>query len=109
MDTVKTTVYAALNTLTGVTVQKSSTPIGLNLPVLSYRVSQNAINPTFDKNIGLQDIEITIDIYAEGSTSTILANAEEVMRGIDYFLTYTADIPDPEGLEHTNARFTANI
>ena len=109
MDTVKTTVYNALSSLTGVTVQKANTAIGQNLPVLAYRVSQNAPRYDFDKTIGLQDVEITIDIFAAGSTSTILASAEAKMREIDYFLTYTADLLDPEGLEHTNARFTANI
>ena len=109
MDTAKTAVYSALSGITGATVQSANTPIGKSLPVITYRVSQNAPRYDFDKTIGLQDIEITIDIFATGSTSTLLASAETAMRTIDYFLTYTADIPDPEGLQHTNARFTGTI
>lgn len=111
LNTVKSTVYSALNTLTGVTVQQSTQQISTTMPVVAYRVSQNHPDYDFDKTIGLQEVEITIDIFHTTSTgaSSLLKLVEEKMRGIDLFLNFTADIPDPDGYFHINTRFVGNL
>lgn len=110
MDTLKTTVYNTLKTLSA-DVSQSSGNVFNTLPAVTYRVSQNAPNYDFQKTINLQEAEITIDIFAESSTnaSTLLSSVEAKMRAIDLFLDFTADIPNSDGQYHINTRFVGLI
>lgn len=111
MNTVKATVYSALSTIAGATVQQSTQQIATTMPVIAYRISQNAPSYDFDKEISLQDVEVMIDIFATTSTgaSSLLSQVEAKMKGIDLFLTYTADVPDPDGYFHINTRFGGEL
>ena len=110
MDTIKATVYTALSSLTASVSQTADNTFN-DLPAVTYRVTQNAPNYDFQKTINLQDVEVTIDIWSESSTnaSSLLASTEAKMRAIDLFLTFTADIPNEDGLYHINTRFVGII
>lgn len=110
MDTLKTTIYTALSTLSADVSQSSSNSFS-TLPAVTYRVTQNAPNYDFQKNINMQEAEITIDIFADSSTvaSNLLSAVETNMRDIDLFLTFTADIPNADGLYHISTRFVGLI
>ena len=110
MDTFKTTLYNALKTLNA-DVSPSSDNVFNVLPAVTYRVSQNAPDYDFQKTINLQEVETTIDIYANSSTeaSNLLSSVEIKMRDIDLFLNFTADIPNADGLYHISTRFAGLI
>jgi len=106
MDTLKTTIYNTLKTLSA-DVSQSSDNVFNTLPAVTYRVSQNAPYYDFQKTINLQEVEITIDIFANSSTvaSNLLSATEEKMRVIDLWLNFTADIPNSDDLYHISTRF----
>lgn len=110
MDTFKTTVYNAIKTLSA-TVSLAGNNDFNELPAVTYMITNNVPNYDFQKEINLQDLEVTLDIYANSSTvaSNLLKAAELNLRGIDLFLNYTADIPNADGIYHINARFVGLI
>ena len=110
MDTLKTTVYNAIKTLNA-TVSLESNNVFNELPAVTYMITNNVPNYDFNKEINLQDVEVTLDIYANSSTvaSSLLSAAELNLRGIDLFLNYTADLPNTDGIYHINARFVGLI
>lgn len=78
------------------------------VPAITFRIDNNSVNLDLDNNIASQDIEVVIDIWADDSptASSILSKVEEAMRSIGYRLTYSADVPSPDGcLFHHNCRF----
>ena len=110
METFKTEIYNQLKTLNA-SVSQASNNVFNTLPAVTYFISNNAPTYDFEKTINLQDVEVTIDIYAETSTvaSSLLVSAEAEMRSIDLFLNFTTDVPDTDGLYHINARFSGLI
>ena len=79
------------------------------VPAITFRIDDNSIDQIdHDLDIASQTISVIVDIYANDSvtTSRILGEVEEAMRGIHYRMPYSSDIPAPaEALCHTNARF----
>lgn len=78
------------------------------VPAITFRVDNNSANLDLDNEIASQDIEVVIDVWADDSptASKILSETEEAMRKIGYRLSYSADVPSPEGsLAHINCRF----
>ena len=78
------------------------------LPAVIYTVTNNAIDTLdLDNNIVVQDIVVTIDIWAKSSTgcSNVFIDVEEVMRANDYIVDWSSDIPNPSNIYHWQARF----
>ena len=78
------------------------------LPAITFRIDNNSVDLTLDNQISKQDITATVDIWADDSptTSQILGEVEAKMRSIGYRMSYSADVPAPQGaLCHTNCRF----
>ena len=107
MYTPKEDIYSALSTL-GATVVQGSQNIFTETPAITFTISDNAIELDLDNEINSQSIIATIDIWSETSSAAtdLLKSVEETMRDIGYKMTYSADIPRPDGaLYHINCRF----
>lgn len=105
----KTEVFAKLKTL-GYTCVQGSQAVFNSVPTITFSVGDNVPRYTLNKEISASDIEIVVDIWANDSVSasSVAKKVELAMREIDYLLTYSADIPFPEGsLYHTQMRFGA--
>ena len=93
---------------TGVTVIQGAQETFNNPPAITFTVSDNSTELDLDNEISSQSITATVDIWTESSmeASALLAASETLMRGIGYKMTYSADVPRPEGaLHHINCRF----
>ena len=80
------------------------------IPAITFSVGSKSARYELDKTPSAYDVEIIVDVWANESTtaSRIADEAEEAMREKDYLLTFSSDIPSPEGcLYHTNLRFAA--
>ncbi len=92
----------------GFPVTRSSDNIFNEVPAITYRISENSADYTLENEISVQNITVTIDIWADKSTQTseILAQVEAKMRELKYRLTNSLDVDSPEGaLYHVNATF----
>ena len=93
---------------TGVTVLQSAQETYPETPVITFSVNDNSTELDLDNEIASQSIIISIDIWTDTSMeSSALQNACEIlMRELGYKMTYSADVPFPEGaLHHINCRF----
>lgn len=81
-----------------------------DLPALIFKVG-NDVNLDLDNEISSQDLEVTIDIWAEDSVtaSKVLSEVEKVMRQNYYRMTYSNDVPNNGNLFHITTRFTKII
>jgi hypothetical protein len=81
---------------------------GLEAPIITYEIANNILNACLDKTAGKQDTEITIDIWTNSSEEgeILLEKLEETMRENNWLITFSMDIPDPDGICHINSRFT---
>ena len=116
MDTIKGAVFTALSTVSGASVMLAGANKFSSFPAITYFVSFNENTHNLDNELVKQDTEVTVDIYAEGSTSILMASAELALRNIGYRMVYMADVPalssdvgstGTNELQHTNLRFTA--
>jgi hypothetical protein len=103
----KVELFAALNALEYYCAQGGQTQFA-ETPAITFRLGNNSVNTDLDNEIVSQDIVAVVDIWADDSptASGILAEVEEALRAIGYRLSYSADVPSPEGaLYHINTRF----
>lgn len=102
----KTEVYNALKDITTNVLQGSQKTI-VDVPAITFYVSDNAAELNLSNEIARQDIEVTIDVWAKNSTEadTLLNQVEEKMREIGYRLSFSMDVPDPQNICHINTRF----
>lgn len=78
------------------------------VPAITFRIDNNSVNLDLDNEIASQDVTVNVDIFADDSVtaSTVLTKVEVAMRKIGYRMSYSADIPQPEGaMFHINATF----
>lgn len=106
----KPEIYSTLNALGYYCRQGSQAAFSDGqVPAITFRIDENSIEQLdHDIEIARQRIVVIVDIFADDSvtTSRILGEVEEAMRGIHYRMSYSSDIPAPaEALCHTNARF----
>ena len=103
----KSNIYNNLNTLPYYVSQTQPAEFR-DLPAIIFRVGNNSIDLDLDNTIISQDIEVTIDIWAEDSVtaSNVLSQVEDVMRQIGYKLSFSSDVPNIGNLFHINNRFT---
>ena len=93
---------------TGVTVLQSAQETYPNPPEITFSISDNATELNLDNEISSQSIIAVVDIWTDTSMeASALLNASEIlMRELGYRMTYSADVPRPEGaLHHINCRF----
>jgi hypothetical protein len=105
----KSDIYSYLNDLKTIdyTVTQATQNVFNELPVVTFQVSTNKIRLYLNNDIMTQDIEITIDIWADDSVtaSNILSDVEKTMRYIGYKMTYSADVPNIDKIFHIVSRF----
>ncbi len=75
--------------------------------VVTFSLLNNGAILTLDKNIGVQDIEFKVDVYAKDSVTCgeWLTTIEGVLRENDYRMVFSSDVPDPDGYSHRTSRF----
>ena len=102
----KTDVYNSLKALP-YHVSQSKPAVFTELPAVTFGVGNNAITTDLDGSIASQDIEITLDIWAEDSVtaSTVLSEVEEIMRSNNYIMSFSNDIPNISDVHHIACRF----
>jgi hypothetical protein len=103
----KSAVYTALSTITGVDVFQGSQKTIVNVPAITFYVSDNAVELNLSNEINSQAVQVNVDIWAATSAAadTLLSQVEAKMRGLGYRLSFTMDVPDPENICHINTRF----
>lgn len=102
----KSDVYNALKDITPNVLQGSQKTI-VDIPAITFYVSDNAAELNLSNEITIQNVEITVDIWAKNSSDAdlLLSQAEDAMRGIGYRLSFSMDVPDPQNICHINTRF----
>jgi hypothetical protein len=110
MYTPKADTYDLLKTVGeqhGAIVAQQQPELVTTYPALTFSVSNNVPTYTLSAEIGKQDIEITVDIWADKSTtaSAILATLVDTFITGGYMLTYSSDVPDPDGVVHVTNTF----
>ena len=102
----KKDIYDLLKTITK-NVSQTQPTVFNSLPYLTFAIVDNYTNVDLDNTILSQDIEVKIDIWAESSVeaSQLLSSLEEVMRGDNWRLVYSADVPNIGDIFHTVTRF----
>ena len=106
----KADVYSSLKTL-GCYVSQIQPAVFTDLPAVVFSVGNNAVSVELDGAISNQDIEISIDIWAEDSVSasTLLSRVEELMRSNQYIMSFSNDVPNAGNLHHIACRFAKFI
>lgn len=106
----KSDVYDSLKEL-NYFVSQTQPPVFNDLPAIIFRVGNNTVNTDLDNEILSQDLEIQIDIWAEGSVkaSEVLSQVEETMRSNLYNMSFSNDVPNTGNLYHIVCRFTKII
>lgn len=107
----KQEIYEGLSSLGYFTLQGAQAVFAdEEVPAITFRIDDNAVELDLDNEIASQTVQVVVDIWADDSVqaSTMLQETEEVMRGINYRLEYSADVPQPQGcLYHITCRFIA--
>lgn len=101
-------IYTALSTIPSVTVLQGSQKTIVNVPAITFFISDNTTELDLSNEISNQNIEVTIDIWAQNSTDAdgLLTQIETNIRALGYRLSYCTDVPDPENICHINTRFS---
>lgn len=105
----KPEIFKALKAL-GYTCLQGSQGTYPKAPAITFTIGDKSARYELDNTPSAYDVETVVDVWANDSvtTSRIADEVEVAMRGIDYRLTYSADVAAPEGtLFHTNLRFAA--
>ena len=103
----KEDVYNALQSLDATVIQGAQA-IFTETPAVTFSVSDNNTELDLNNEIASQNIMIIIDIWTDSSieATELLKNSETIMRQLGYRLSYSADVPRPEGaLHHINCRY----
>ena len=93
---------------TGVTVLQGAQETYPKPPAITFTISGNSTELNLDNEIASQAIIASVDIWTDTSVeaSALLDACEILMRELGYRMTYSADVPRPEGaLHHINCRF----
>ena len=103
----KTAVFTALNSIPNVSVFQGSQKTIVEVPAITFFVSDNAAELDLSNEITSQSVQIVVDVWASNSANadTLLSQVETKMRGLGYRLSFTADVPDPENICHITTRF----
>jgi hypothetical protein len=102
----KKDIYTILSGIEGVNVYQARPEIEVVYPCIIFYVSGNTPEYVLEKDIGYQDIEVTIDIYDKTSKESglLLGSLESAMLKEGYRMTYCTDVPNDVG-SHITTRF----
>lgn len=77
------------------------------IPCITFYTSDNSAILELSKEIAHQEIEVTIDFFGNSSieTGAMLSEADEALREGGYALTFSTDLPDPDGFHHISTRY----
>ncbi len=94
----KKSVYTILSALDGVNVYQARPEQVIEYPCITFFVSNNSPTYVLEKEIGYQEMEVTIDIYAKTSSESgeLLSTLEQAMISNGYRLTYCSDVPNDD-------------
>jgi hypothetical protein len=107
----KAEVYSILSTVTveglDINVYQARPEIIESFPSVTFFISSNVPSYDLSREVGPQDIEVTVDIWAETSSDSglIFKAVESAMKESDYRLTFSTDVADPDGISHINTVF----
>lgn len=104
----KPDVYAALNSIPDVTVLQGSQKTLVDVPAITFFVSDNNATVDLNNEITSQAVQVTVDVWASNSTNAddLLSQAHTKMQELGYRLSYMTDVPDPDNnICHVNTRF----
>lgn len=78
-----------------------------SIPCIVFSVSDNSAILELGKDIGFQEIEVTIDFFGNTSkeTGAMHSESDELLRANGYVLQFSSDIPDPDGFHHITTRY----
>lgn len=101
-------IFTALSTIADVTVLQGSQKTIVDVPAITFFISDNNADLNLANEITNQNIEVTVDIWASNSANadTLLSQVETKLRALGYRLSYCLDVPDPENICHINTRFS---
>jgi hypothetical protein len=107
--TPKADIYTILSGLDveGLVVYQVRPEILASFPCLTFQVSENSATLELGNEIGVQNIEVTIDIWTRSSadSSELLATLEGAMRENGYRLSFSQDVPNIDLISHIVTRF----
>jgi hypothetical protein len=110
--TPKADVYATLQTLQDNTpdlvIYQVRPEVLTTFPCLTFQISDNSATLELVGDIGEQNIEVTINIYANTSKESgeLLIAVEGAMRGEGYKMISSFDVPDEDMISHIVTRFS---
>ena len=101
-------IYATLATIPNCTVMQGSQNTIVDVPAITFFVSDNAAELDLSNQIAAQQVEVTVDLWASNSAGadSLLSQAETKLRALGYRLSFCTDVPDPNNICHINTRFT---
>ena len=106
----KKDIYTILSQISGAKVYQTRPEIIKELPAITFNIGSNVPEYVLDKDIGMQNIEVIIDIFAKTSAESgeLLATLEETMLENGYRLIFNMDMPEND-LHHITTRFKLSI
>lgn len=105
----KADIYAVLKNINNsYYVSQTQPPVFEVLPAIIFRVDNNIINTDLDNNITHQNVDITVDIWADDSVtaSNVLSEVEEALRNNQWQMTNSMDVPNIGNVFHIVSRFS---
>jgi len=106
----KKDIYRILSSINGVKVYQTRPEAIEEFPSITFNIGSNVPEYVLDKDIGMQNIEVIIDIFAKTSVESgeLLATLEQTMLENDYRLVFNMDVPEDD-LHHITTRFKLSI
>lgn len=106
MEEPKSAIYTILSGIAGATTYQARAGVTRDMPCFIYQVTGNTPTYTLGKEIGYQEVEVTVDIYAETSkeSGSLLATLVDTMISSDYRMVYCSDVSD-DNLSHITTVF----
>ena len=90
-----------------ITVYQQRPEADMSLPCYIFSVANNTPEYDLESEIAFQDGEINIDIFGNDSTETtsLLKALETGMIEQGFQMSFSGEIPDPDGFSHVSTRF----
>lgn len=109
--TPKQDLYDLLSTVENVVVYQNRPEKLKEFPCICFSLTNISGTLELNKEIGYQEIEVTIDVFAKssGETSSLLASLDEKLRTVGWILNTANDVPDPDGYSHITTTYKLTI
>lgn len=98
MDEPKSKIYTILSGIEGATTYQMRPRVVEDIPCFMYSVTGDTPVYSLDKEVEYQNIEVSIDIFAENSqtSGSLLATLVETMLTNNYRMTFCTDVSDDD-------------